>query len=71
MLFTFSGRAKYYDFNGSHLQMAFQVVLVVKQKQKHAKAGDVRDAGLIPELGRSPGERNGNLLHYFCLDIPL
>ena len=51
--------------------MAFQVVLVVKQKQKHAKAGDVRDAGLIPGLGRSPGEGNGNLLHYFCLDIPL
>ena len=51
--------------------MAFQVVLVVKQKQKHAKARDVRDAGLIPGLGRSPGEGNGNLLHYFCLDIPL
>ena len=25
------------------------------------------DPGLIPELGRSPGEGNGNLLHYSCL----
>ena len=44
---------------------------MVKQKQKHAKAGDVRDAGLIPELGRSPGERNGNLLQYSCLENPV
>ena len=25
------------------------------------------DAGLIPGLGRSPGERNGNPLQYSCL----
>ena len=25
------------------------------------------DAVLIPGLGRSPGEENGNLLHYSCL----
>ena len=30
-------------------------------------AGDARDAGLIPESGRSPGEGNGNLLQYSCL----
>ena len=24
------------------------------------------DTGLIPGLGRSPGEGNGNSLHYFC-----
>ena len=29
---------------------------------------DVRDAGLIPGLGRSPGEGNGNPLQYSCLD---
>ena len=32
-----------------------------------ANAGDARDAGLIPELGRSPGGGNGNPLQYPCL----
>ena len=39
---------------------ASQVGLVVKNPP--ANAGDVRDAGLIPGLGRSPGEGNGHLL---------
>ena len=30
-------------------------------------AGDTRDMGLIPGLGRSPGEGNGNPLEYTCL----
>ena len=30
-------------------------------------AGDTRDLGLIPGLGRSPGEGNGNSLQYSCL----
>ena len=29
-----------------------------------AKAGDTRDTGLIPGLGRSPAEGNGNSLQY-------
>ena len=28
---------------------------------------DTRDRGLNPGLGRSPGEGNGNPLHYSCL----
>ena len=32
-----------------------------------ANAGDGRDAGLIPGLGRSPGVGNGNLIKYFLL----
>ena len=32
-----------------------------------AKAGDRRDTGLIPGLGRSPAEGNGNSLQYSCL----
>ena len=28
------------------------------------------DQGLIPGLGRSPGEGNGNLLQYFAWEIP-
>ena len=33
-----------------------------------ASAGDV---GLIPGLGRSPGEKNGNPLQYSCLGNPM
>ena len=29
------------------------------------------DLGLIPGLGRSPGEGNGNLLQYSCLGNPM
>ena len=29
-------------------------------KNPHAKAGDIRDLGSIPGLGRSPGGGNGN-----------
>ena len=29
------------------------------------------DSGLIPESGRSPGERNGNPLQYSCLGNPM
>ena len=31
-------------------------------------AGDTREAGLIPGLGRSPGLGNGNSLQYSCLE---
>ena len=44
---------------------SINVVLVVKNQP--ANAGNARDAGSIPELGRSPGERNGNPLPYSCL----
>ena len=33
-----------------------------------ANAGDARDAGLIPGLGRCLGEGHGNLLQYSCLE---
>ena len=29
------------------------------------------DTGLIPRSGRSPGEGNGNLLQYSCLENPM
>ena len=46
--------------------MASRVALVVKNPP--ASAGDVRDMGSIPGLGRSPGEGNGNPLQYSCLE---
>ena len=40
-----------------YLGWASQVALV--EKNLPAKAADIRDAGLIPGSGRSPGEGNG------------
>ena len=40
-------------------------------KNPPAKAGDLRDTGLIPGSGRSPGEGNGNSLQYSCLENPM
>ena len=34
-------------------------------------ACSVGDQGLIPELGRSPGEGNGKSLQYSCLENPM
>ena len=36
-----------------------------------AGSGDIRDVGLILGSGRSPGEGNGNLLQYSCLENPV
>ena len=59
MLTMFLGRARW----------ASQMVLVVKNLP--ANAGDVRDKGSIPGLGRSPGEVHGNPLQYSCLENPM
>ena len=40
-------------------------------KNLPASAGDLRDMGLIPGWGRSPGEGNGNTLQYSCLKNPM
>ena len=45
------------------------MALVVKNLP--ANAGDVRDVGSIPGLGRPPGEGNGNPLQYSCLENPM
>ena len=45
---------------------ASQVAQVLKKPP--ANAGDVRDMGLIPGLGRSPGGGHGNPLQYSCLE---
>ena len=44
-------------------------MLVVKNLPANAR--DVRDMGLIPGSGRSPGEGNGNTLQYSCLENPM
>ena len=40
-------------------------------KNSPANAGDVRDMGSIPGLGRSPGVGNGYPLQYSCLENPM
>ena len=37
-------------------------------KNLPVNAEDSEDTGLIPGLGRSPEEGNGNQLQYFCLE---
>ena len=40
-------------------------------KNPPANAGDIGDAGSLLGSGRSPGEGNGNLLQYSCLENPM
>ena len=47
---------------------ASQVALVIKNPS--ANAGESRDVGSIPGLGRSPGGGHGNPLQYSCLENP-
>ena len=44
----------------------FQVALLVKNPP--ANSGDIRDADLIPGLGRSSEGRHGNTFRYCCLE---
>ena len=41
--------------------------LAQTEKNPPANAGDLREMGSIPGLGRSHGEGNGNPLQYSCL----
>ena len=40
-------------------------------KNSPANAGDIREVGFIPGLGRSPGGGNGNQLQYSCFQNPM
>ena len=40
-------------------------------KNLPVNAGDGKDVGSISGSGRSPGEGNGNLLQYSCLENPM
>ena len=60
---------KYSMIASTGLCWASQVVLVVKHPS--ANAGDIRDAGSIPGLGRATGGGHGNSLQYSCLENPM
>ena len=57
------------EYSTLYMPLASQAPLVVKNPP--ASARDTREVGLIPESGRSSGERNGNTLQYFCLGNPM
>ena len=40
-------------------------------KNPPANAGDIRDMGPVPGLGRCPGGGHGNPLQYPCLENPM
>ena len=40
-------------------------------KDLYADAGDMRDAGSVPGVGRSPGGGHGNPLQHSCLKTPI
>ena len=44
--------------------------MLLAAKNSPASAGEVRDLGLIPGSGRSPGGGHGNPLQYSCLENP-
>ena len=48
---------------------ASQLSLVAKNLP--GNAGDIKDMGLIPGLGRSPEGGHDNPLHYSCLENPM
>ena len=45
--------------------------MVLLVKNSTANAGDIRDMGWIPGLGRCPGVGNGNPLRYSFLENPM
>ena len=51
-----------------YLTTASQVALLVKNPP--TSSGDIREAGLIPEQGRSPGEGHESPLQYSCWENP-
>ena len=54
---------------GTHKYIRIYIFGSAVVKNPPASAGDTRDTGSIPGLGRSPGGGNSNLLQYSCLKI--
>ena len=55
----------------SYLRNIIQSIINPGVKNLPANTGDTGNEGLIPGLGRSPGEGNGNPLQYLCLENPM
>ena len=53
------------------LALAHRLPMALVVKNLPANAEDIREVGLIPGLGGSPGEGNGNPLQYSGLENPM
>ena len=53
--------------------IGFDLIVIVPPGGSEIKvsASNAGDLGLIPGLGRPPGEGNGNPLQYSCLENPM
>ena len=61
-----------WEFSLKYLKFrAFLLAQWLKKKKGKKSACSTVDTGLIPGLGRSPGEGNGNPLQYSCLGNPM
>ena len=73
-LFFLSSEVPFSGTNGKHqIKVFFSPLLCGFPSGWDGKAPacSARDPGLIPGLGRSLGERNGNPLQYSCLENPM
>ena len=55
-------------FSLSTCAVLYRLPMWLSGKESPCNAGD---SDSIPGSGRSPGEGNGNLLQYFCLENPM
>ena len=46
------------------------ILVALEVKNPPANAGDIKDVGSIPGMGRSPGGGHGKPLQYSCLENP-
>ena len=61
----------YHQLSGHESEQTSGDGVALAVKKPPARAGDVRDTGLIPGLGQFPGGGNGNPFQYSCLENPL
>ena len=56
---------------GASVGTSLSIYYLARDSEVKASACNAGDLGLIPGLGRSPGEGNGNTLQYSCLENPM
>ena len=74
----FSDRLSIGARKGEQLKMTVRILAIVSGQRGFSGGSVVKnlpanvgDVGLITDLGLSPGEGNGNQLHYSCLGNPM
>ena len=64
-------RTRLSDFTSLHFNLIVGFPGGASGEESICNAGDIKDVGSIPGLGRSRQEGNGNPLQYFCLENPM